>query len=95
MKTSMNSVRRSAAVIVGAALVVGGAGIASARIIGGAPWSYEPVDAEAMLADPTFDPNVLVTDVTDFFDGLQLDQGCTDAVMGENDFANTTVEDAE
>ena len=95
MKTSMNSVRRSAAVIVGAALVVGGAGIASARIIGGAPWSYEPVDAEAMLADPTFDPNVLVTDVTGVFDGLQLDQGCTDAVMGENDFANTTVEDAE
>ena len=95
MKTSTKSLRRSAAVVFGAALVIGGAGVASARIIGGAPWSYEPVDAEAMLADPSFDPNVLVADVTDFFDGVQLDEGCTAAAMGDNDLGNTTVEDAE
>lgn len=94
MKISTNTLRSSAAVVVGAALVVGGAGIASARIVGGAPWSYEPVDAEAMLADPTFDPNVLVTDVTDHFDGLQLDPACGDAVSGENGFGQGSVEEA-
>lgn len=95
METPRGSLRRSVAVVLSAALVVGGAGIASARILGGAPWSYEPVDAEAMLADPTFDPNVLVADVTGFFDGLQLDEGCAAAAMGGDGFAGGTVEDAE
>jgi hypothetical protein len=91
----MKHVRRSTAVIVGAALIVAGAGIASARIIGGPPWSYEPVDADAMLADPRFDPNVLVTNVTATFDGLNLDEACTAAVMGDNEFGAAPIEEAE
>jgi hypothetical protein len=87
--------RRSTAVLAAAVIVLGGAGVASARIVGGAPWSYEPVDAEAMLADPTFDPNVLTTHVTDVFDGMQLDEGCAAAALGGNDFQGGSVEDAE
>jgi len=96
MKTSMNPLRRSAAVVVGALLIVGGAGIASARIMGGAPWTSEPMDAATLMAeDATFDPDALLTDVTGYFDGLGLDGGCSAAVVGEDGLKKTDVTDAE
>ena len=85
MERSSNSLRRSAAVFLGVALVVAGAGVASARIASGPPWSQEPVVAASVAPA---DLQQTQTDVTQFLNGLSLDEGCTQAVTGSYDLTD-------
>ena len=85
MSPSSKSLPRAVALFLGCALVVAGAGIASARIASGPPWSQEPVVAASVAPA---DLQQTQTDVQQYLSGLSLDQGCTQAVMGTTDLTD-------